>query len=275
MVRPVKVRQVWQYNLKHEFSLIYQVLPRFPYASMDTEFPGVIYHDPVFHYSALSATQTYSIMKKNVDAMKLIQFGLTLSDAEGNLPDFGTPYCYVWEFNFREFDVDKDLQNPDSIALLKRQGIDFSKNKKIGICSFHFATLFMASGLSMAPTWVNQNRTWVTFHSTYDFGFLVKILSLQNLPNDLSRFLELTRMYFGINVFDMKQIMLFHQVHGGLERVAKSLNVERMAGKSHQAGSDSLLMMQTFMQLKKIYFNGPRKELLNKFNYMLHGLATN
>ncbi|CAA2981870.1 probable CCR4-associated factor 1 homolog 11 [Olea europaea var. sylvestris] len=275
MVRPIKVRQVWQYNLKYEFSLISQVLRRFPYASMDTEFPGVIYHHPVLHYSALSASQTYSIMKKNVDDMKLIQFGLTLSDAEGNLPDFGTPYCYVWEFNFCEFDVDKDLQNPDSIALLKRQGIDFSKNKKIGIHAFHFATLFMASGLSVAPTWVNQNRTWVTFHSTYDFGFLVKILSQQKLPNDLSRFLQLVRLYFGTKVFDMKQIMGLHQVHGGLERVAKSLNVERMAGKSHQAGSDSLLMMQTFIQLKKIYFNGPRKELLSGFSCKLHGLATN
>ncbi|KAL2483895.1 putative CCR4-associated factor 1-like protein 11 [Forsythia ovata] len=240
---------------------------------MDTEFPGVVFNHPELHYSSLSLSQNYLIMKKNVDAMKIIQLGLTLADAHGNLPDFGTQYCYVWEFNFNDFDVDKDLQNSDSIGLLKRQGIDFSKNKQIGISSYKFATLFMASGLSMV--WLNQNRTWVTFHSTYDFGFLIKILSHQNLPNDLSQFMGLVRMYFGIEVFDMKKITGFLQIYGGLERVAKSLNVKRMAGKSHHAGSDSLLMMQTFIELKKIYFNGPTKVSLNDFNYMLHGLATN
>ncbi|KAL2490997.1 putative CCR4-associated factor [Abeliophyllum distichum] len=241
---------------------------------MDTEFPGVIYDHPQLHYSSLSPTECYSIMKKNVDAMELIQLGLALSDAEGNLPDFGTEYCYVWEFNFREFDIDEYLYNPKSIDLLKRQGIDFSKNKRMGIHSFYFARLFTNSGLSLAPTWVDKNRTWITFHSTYDFGFLIKVLSQKELPDNLSDFMGLVRMYFGVKVFDMKQMMGFCGLHGGLERMAKSLNVERMAGKSHQAGSDSLLTIKAFMELKKVYFSGPTMELLNEFNYILHGLAT-
>ncbi|KAL2525682.1 putative CCR4-associated factor [Abeliophyllum distichum] len=149
MARPIKVHRVWQCNLEFEFNLIHQVLGCFPYVYMDTEFLGVVFHHPEFHYSSLSPSQNYLIMKKNVDALKIIQFGLTLADAYGDLLDFGTQNCYVWEFNFNDFDVDKDLQNPDSIALLKRQGIDFSKNKKIGISSYRFATLFMASGLSI------------------------------------------------------------------------------------------------------------------------------
>ncbi|CAI9765046.1 unnamed protein product [Fraxinus pennsylvanica] len=273
MERPIKVREVWQYNLGYEFDLIQRVLHRFSYASMDTEFPGVIYHHPELHYSRLTPIESYSIMKKNVDAMKLIQVGLTLSDEEGNLPDFGTEFCYVWEFNFQEFDVDEDLQNPQSIDLLKRQGIDFSKNKRLGIHSFQFAVLFMTSGLSLAPTWADRNRTWVTFHSMYDFGFLIKILSQRELPDNLSEFMRLVRMYFGVKVFDMKQMMGFCGLYGGLERMAKSLNVDRVAGKSHQAGSDSLLTMQAFMELKKIYFSGPAMEFLNEFNYILHGLA--
>ncbi|KAL2513681.1 putative CCR4-associated factor 1-like protein 11 [Forsythia ovata] len=235
MARTIKVREVWQFNLEDEFLLIKKVLHSYPYASMDTEFPGVIYDHPQLHYSSLSPTESYSIMKKNVDAMELIQLGLALSDAEGNLPDFGTEYCYVWEFNFREL---------------------------------------MQSGLSLAPTWVDKNRTWVTFHSTYDFGFLIKILSQRELPDDLSEFTGLVRMYFAVKEFDMKQMMGFFGLHGGLERMAKSLNVERMAGKSHQAGSDSLLTIQAFMELKKVYFSGPTMELLNEFNYILHGLAT-
>ncbi|CAA2959022.1 probable CCR4-associated factor 1 homolog 11 [Olea europaea subsp. europaea] len=158
------------------------------------------------------------------------------------------------EVQFHDFGVDEDLQNPKSIALIKRQGIDFSINKLMGISSADYAFLFMASRLSMAMRWLGRNRTWITFHSTYDFEFLLKILSLQNLLDHLAQFMQL--------------------VYDGLERVAKSLNVERIVGKSHQAGSDRLPIVQSFMELQKTYFDGPTKELLNAINYKLHGLAT-
>ncbi|XP_022897280.1 probable CCR4-associated factor 1 homolog 6 [Olea europaea var. sylvestris] len=95
------------------------------------------------------------------------------------------------KFNFMDFGVDKDLQNLKSIALIKRQGIDFSINKLMGISSADYAFLFMASRLSIATRWLGRNRTWITFHSTYDFGFLVKILSQQNLLDHLAQFMQL------------------------------------------------------------------------------------
>ncbi|CAA2968297.1 probable CCR4-associated factor 1 homolog 11 [Olea europaea subsp. europaea] len=204
---------------------------------MDTEFPRVIYHYPELHRSSLSPCQNYSIVKKNVNDMKLIQLGLTLFDPQVSRTG-----------------VDEDLQNPKSITLFKRQGIDFFINKLIGISFVDYVFLFMASRISIATRWLGRNRTWITFHGTYDFEFLVKILSQQNLPHDLSQFMQL--------------------VYGGLERVAKSSNVERIVEKSHQASSDRLLVMQSFMELQKTYFDGPTKELLNAFNYKLHGLAT-
>ncbi|MBA0683012.1 hypothetical protein Goari_024692, partial [Gossypium aridum] len=89
----------------------------------------------------------YHYMKLNVDALQIIQLGLSLSDAQGNLPDFDSPFSYVWEFNFRDFDINRDCYASDSIELLKRQGIDFEKNKEKGIDSKDFAKKFWDYGL--------------------------------------------------------------------------------------------------------------------------------
>ncbi|KAH7847796.1 hypothetical protein Vadar_030342 [Vaccinium darrowii] len=44
-------------------------------------------------------------------------------------------------------------------------------------------------------------------------------------------------------------------VHGGLNKVAELLDVERI-GICHQAGSDSLLASRVFKKLKDNFFNG-------------------
>ncbi|CAK9179557.1 unnamed protein product [Ilex paraguariensis] len=265
----VLVREVWAENMDKEFAMIRSTLVKYPYVSMDTEFPGVIFSPNVekHMYSHLNPLDQYSWMKRNVDCLKLIQVGLTLCDSQGNLPDFGTNICYVWEFNFRGFDVDRHRYNLESIELLKRQGIDFAKNGKKGISFLHFSKLFLESGLVFNPS-----VTWVTFHGTYDFGFMIKTLTRERLPGDLYQFMELVKSYFGVTVYDMKHIMEHFGLYGGLEKVAKALEVDRVVGKSHQAGSDSLLAMQTFMKLTDIYFSGESRDILNVFNCRLYGL---
>ncbi|KAK6929677.1 hypothetical protein RJ641_003771 [Dillenia turbinata] len=195
----------------------------------------------------LSPWNRYEHLKRNVDESKLIQVGFTFSDIYGNLPDLGTPFSYIWQFNFSDFDPDSDPHSPDSIALLKAQGIDFAKNKEKGINSCRFAALLASYHLVY-----NWSRVmWVCFHGSYDFAYLMKILRGGDpLPETLPGFLADMAHLFGIRVYDVKQILKFCPgMHGGLERVAQSLQVNRLAGKSHQAGSDSLLTLHIFRKM--------------------------
>ncbi|MBA0649412.1 hypothetical protein Goklo_016981 [Gossypium klotzschianum] len=105
----------------------------------NTEFPGTIFKPSKQVVFEDNPVINYHYMKSNVDALQIIQLGLSLSDAQGNLPDFDSPFCYVWEFNFKDFNINRDHYASTSIELLKRQGIDFEKNKEKGIDSRDFA----------------------------------------------------------------------------------------------------------------------------------------
>ena len=60
----------------------------------------------------------------------------------------------------------------DSLDLLKSSGIDFEINSKRGINVKDFAELLMCSGVVL-----NEEVKWVTFHSSFDFGYLLKVLT--------------------------------------------------------------------------------------------------
>lgn len=163
-VKEVIIRQVWAYNLEYEFNRIRQAIHQHHIVSMDTEFPGVI-HSPKLHCHYLQPYDNYYYLKANVNALKLIQFGLTLIDIKGNLPGFGSNNTYIWEFNFRNFDDNHDPCNQDSIHMPCRQGIDFNRNFRNGVNSMRFTELMFSSGLVFS-----KSLMWITFNGAYDFG---------------------------------------------------------------------------------------------------------
>ncbi|CAK9174696.1 unnamed protein product [Ilex paraguariensis] len=257
----IHIREVWNDNLEDEFALIRDILDDYPYIAMDTEFPGVVL-SPIGNFKS-STEYNFHTLKANVDLLKLIQLGLTFSDDNGNLPTCGSDKFCVWQFNFREFNLNEDVYANDSIELLSRSGIDFEKNNEKGIDANRFSELLMSSGIVL-----NDNVHWVTFHSGYDFGYLLKLLTSQNLPDTQVGFFNLIRMYFP-TLYDIKHLMRFcNSLHGGLNKLAELLEVERI-GICHQAGSDSLLTCCTFMKLKENFFNGSPE----KYTGVLYGLG--
>jgi len=174
--------------------------------------------------------------------LKLIQLGLTFTDAVGNLAQLNGQFC-IWQFNFKEFSLKEDIYARDSIELLKQSGIDFTALEVRGIDAHHFGELLMVSGVVL-----NEDVKWITFHSGYDFGYLLKLLTCEDLPCSEQEFFTLLREYFP-NIFDMKYMMeQLANIHGGLNKLADLLQVERI-GPQHQAGSDSLLTASTFFRL--------------------------
>ncbi|KAK1389681.1 Poly(A)-specific ribonuclease [Heracleum sosnowskyi] len=268
--RPVIIRSVWANNLVSELKIISDIVDQYPFISMDTEFPGVIYGD-----NAWTSHARYDILKSNVDALKIIQVGFTLSDANGNLPTLEAfskktgletiQESYVWEFNFREFNPDLDPHAKDSIKMLKDHGIDFKKNNEFGIDVNEFSELFLSSGLVM-----NDIVSWITFHGSSDFAYLLKILTGKRLPNNLKAFLDRVRLFFGDKVYDIKHMVRFGRYGntclGGLNKVAKALKLNRVAGNAHHSGSDSLLAWHVFLEIKELWEHQPQQ-----YANVLHG----
>jgi CCR4-NOT transcription complex subunit 7/8 len=115
----VEVRQVWAHNFNSEANLIESLLPKFPYVMVDTEFPGTVYR-PAGPAYKLEPAERYRLLRCNVDALHPVQLGLTLFDA-GCVLSSGHDGAmrYVWQFNFRDFDVRQHRHVVESVAALR------------------------------------------------------------------------------------------------------------------------------------------------------------
>jgi len=123
----------------------------------------------------------------------------------------------------------------------------------------------ITSGLVLSDT-----AKWISFHSGYDFGYLVKLLTNEPLPNDEKDFFDILHMWFP-SIYDVKYIMRSCKpLKGGLQDVADDLGVMRLG--STQAGSDSLLTSSTFFKMRELYFQDKIDD--EQFNGTLYGLGS-
>lgn len=241
---------VWADGLEAAFEQIRQIVVHYPYVAMDTEFPGVVAR-PVGNFRS-NAEFYYQTLRCNVNLLKIIQLGITFSDEEGRHP----PGPCTWQFNFK-FNLTDDIYAQDSIDLLQTSGIDFDRFASQGIEVSSFAELLISSGLVLQAYGVDTQVRWLSFHSGYDFGYLIKILTNKELPQDEDEFFELMADFFP-EVFDVKYLL--KQTGGalsdmcGLTKLGEDLQVDRI-GPAHQAGSDSLLTCHCFFKLAREFFS--------------------
>lgn len=211
----------------------------------------------------------------------MIQLGITLFSEDGEVPpatptesdsQYGgivlTP-C-TWQFNFR-FSLEDDMYAQESTAMLEKAGIDFNMHEKNGIDPFDFGALLMTSGLVLM-----DDVHWISFHSGYDFGYLMKIMLCKPLPDEEQEFHKLLKIFFP-SLYDIKylmkhagrnqsvndsplsqaaiQILTNLGQKSGLQDIADELDVKRV-GIAHQAGSDSLVTGEIFWKMRQLVFNG-------------------
>jgi CCR4-NOT transcription complex subunit 7/8 len=174
----------------------------------------------------------------------------------------------------------------ESTQMLTKAGIDFEKHAKHGIEPEDFGSLLISSGLVLDP-----DVHWISFHSGYDFGYLMKLMICKPLPEDEGQFHSYLEKFFP-SLFDIKFMLKHAGVRGqvnsgqslsqeaammvqrimtksGLQDIAEELAVARI-GQAHQAGSDSLLTGQVYFKMKEKIFNGTIEE--DKYRLQVWGL---
>ena len=232
------IKNVWSHNFEEEIKRISTLTDYFPLVGMDTEFPGI-----VFHVDEKRDDKQYQTVRVNVNHLKMIQLGITLGGEKGELP---SP-TNTWQFNFK-FDLEEDYYSQDSIDLLRDSGIEFDLHRDFGIDTRLFAEHFITSGLVL-----NDSMKWVTFHSAYDFGYLLRALTGEVLSDSEDEFLERLQLFFP-EFYDIKMMVSDEEsMKGGLNRLADALSVKRI-GQAHQAGSDALVTLETFNRVKDRMF---------------------
>lgn len=170
--------------------------------------------------------------------------------------------------------------------MLTKAGIDFALHEKNGIDPHEFGALLISSGLVL-----DQDVHWISFHSGYDFGYLMKIMLCKPLPDDEAEFHKLLMIFFP-SLYDIKFLLKHAGRNGtvnnnqplspdaqtiiqklstksGLQDIADELDVRRV-GIAHQAGSDSLVTGQIYFKMKEKVFGGTIEE--SKYSGQVWGL---
>ncbi|KAG9196438.1 hypothetical protein G6011_01559 [Alternaria panax] len=298
-----RIREVWRSNLHQEMDMLRSLIDQYPYISMDTEFPGVVAR-PIGDFNS-KASYHYQTVRCNVDLLKIIQLGVTLFNVQGDIPPSHLDTSELnykpksmqryannivvcpctWSFNF-QFSLEDDMYNEESIQMLKKSGADFEKHRDQGIDPQEFGSLLTTSGMTLS-----EDVNWISFHSGYDFAYMLKMLTSKSLPEDEDTYRKLVNVFFP-KLLDVKYLwrhannLVRRGVIGstatnilnnlgtksGLQDLADELGCQRV-GNSHTAGSDAWLTGVVFWEMKKKIFDGTVPDEMSGHMWGLTGVG--
>ncbi|CAG0891324.1 unnamed protein product [Cyprideis torosa] len=253
------IRNVWSNDVSNALEEISTVAKQYPFIAVDTEFPGTTLAPVGVFRTAVD--YNYATVRLNCNSLKIIQLGLSFFTPDGR----HVPGTSTWQFNFR-FDRTEDPQADRSIIMLEHSGIQFRKHGTAeAIDPAKFVHFLKTSGI----LW-NPSITWISFHSGYDFGYLIRMILGKPLPACRVKFLKLLRETFP-NVLDLKYLMKsLRHVRGGLQENAIRHGVKRI-GRQHQAGSDSLVTGMLYFQIRRFWYAGHIEK--RYYNQRIFGLT--
>ncbi len=104
----------------------------------------------------------------------------------------------------------------------------------------------------------------------HDFGYILSLLLNEELPKDEDEFINALGIYFP-NFYDVKMLIKdLSFLDGGLNKLMNKLGVPRK-GIMHQAGSDSIATVESFLSLIKLSIVKDAK--IKNFRNTLYGIG--
>jgi len=208
-----RAQEVWATNLEEEMANIRDAVETYSHVAAEVLLPKVV-AEPMGPFGDYSE-YNYQVLRCNIDLTRALQISLTLSDAKGNRPK-GTS---TWRFNF-DYNPNRDFFLQETLDILCHScGVDLGKHHTQGINAQQFGEQLMssgmvlsedvkwiafcgASGLSEAPPRGGgaQGRTVEPperrFYGMYSFGYLLQLLTSQEMPDAIEGFVELMDLFF-------------------------------------------------------------------------------
>ncbi|SGZ58452.1 CIC11C00000004614 [Sungouiella intermedia] len=191
------IKEVWNFNLEHEFNSMRSFINDKTaniFISIHQEIPGIVAR-PVGTFKS-SADYHFQTLRSNSDLLNLIQLSMCAVKVRNN----EISGSVIWQFNFL-YDLTKEMFNEEHLSMLTQTSqINFASHMSQGIPHFAFAELMIESGLLLDPS-IN----WLSYHSGYDLGFLISLLTNNILPGDEREFFWWCSKYFP-NFYDLKHV---------------------------------------------------------------------
>lgn len=223
------VKEVWAFNLETEFNALRSYINDKTYnvfISVHQEIPGIVAR-PLGQFK-LASDYHFQCLRSNSDLLNLIQLSLCVVRVQNGK----VGPLVIWQFNFA-YDIREEMFNEEHLTMLAQTAqINFNMHSSQGIAHFAFAELMMESGLLLDPL-IN----WLSYHSGYDLGFFVSLLTNNTLPNDEKEFFWWCTKYFP-NFYDLKHIgnQLLSQGGSGAKIPGNASNISNdLPGLGHAA----------------------------------------